>query len=106
MVSVPPKRTPPNIANARRRSSSSRMTFRKFLSQRTVMPYSATPPKPAITRSSSGSRSSARHRAPARKRDAAPRASTPESRSRQRLDLQAVDAHHRVPVVHEVVRDV
>ena len=38
-----------------RRSSSSRMILRKFLSQRTVMPYSATPPKPAITRSSSGS---------------------------------------------------
>ena len=31
------------------------MIFRKFLSQRTVMPYSATPPNPAITRSSSRS---------------------------------------------------
>ena len=53
--SVPPKRTPPYSANRSRRSSSSRIIFRKFLSQRTVMPYSATPPKPAITRSSSGS---------------------------------------------------
>jgi hypothetical protein len=51
-VSVPPKRTPPNIAKALRRSSSRRMSFRKFLSQRTVMPYSATPPKPAIMRAS------------------------------------------------------
>ena len=49
-VSVPPKRTPPNMANLRRRSSSRRITLRKFLSQRTVMPYSATPPNPAITR--------------------------------------------------------
>ena len=32
--------------------------MRKFLSQRTVMPYSATPPKPAITRSPSDSYSS------------------------------------------------
>ena len=32
------------------------MIFRKFLSQRTVMPYSATPPKPAMTRSDRGSR--------------------------------------------------
>ncbi len=32
------------------------MTLRKFLSQRTVMPYSATPPKPAITRSDRFSR--------------------------------------------------
>ena len=54
-VSVPPKRTPPNIAKALRRSTSRRISFRKFLSQRTVMPYSATPPKPAITRASSGS---------------------------------------------------
>ena len=54
---VPPKRTPPNSANWLRRSTSRRAILRKFLSQRTVMPYSATPPKPAITRSSSGSRS-------------------------------------------------
>jgi len=32
-----------------------RMIFRKFLSQRTVMPYSDTPPKPARIRSSSES---------------------------------------------------
>ena len=31
------------------------MILRKFLSQRTVMPYSATPPNPAMTRSSSDS---------------------------------------------------
>src|SRR5437773_1690628 len=55
-LKVPPKRTPPNIANRRRRSSSRRMILRKFLSQRTVMPYSATPPKPAITRRSRSSR--------------------------------------------------
>ena len=55
MVIVPPKRTPPMIVMRDRRSSSSRITFRKFLFQRTVMPYSATPPKPAMTRSSSRS---------------------------------------------------
>src|SRR6185437_8863422 len=59
MVIVPPKRTPPYIANCARRSISRRMTLRKFLSHRTVMPYSATPPKPAIARSSRFSQSSA-----------------------------------------------
>ena len=54
-VKVPPNRTPPNMANSPRRSRRSRMTLRKFLFQRTVIPYSATPPKPAITRRSSGS---------------------------------------------------
>ena len=49
-VIVPPKRTPPNSAKRLRRSTSRRTILRKFLSQRTVMPYSATPPKPAITR--------------------------------------------------------
>ena len=38
-----------------RRCSSRRISLRKFLSQRTVMPYSATPPKPAMMRSSSDS---------------------------------------------------
>ena len=54
-VMVPPKRTPPNNANCRRRSSNKRINFRKFLSHRTVMPYSATPPKPAMVRASSDS---------------------------------------------------
>src|ERR1051326_170964 len=35
------------------RSKAMRMTLRKFLSHRTVMPYSDTPPKPARIRSSS-----------------------------------------------------
>ena len=61
-VSVPPKRTPPWSAKRARRSSSSRISFRKFLFQRTVMPYSATPPKPAIARSSSDSYSVATSR--------------------------------------------
>ncbi len=61
-VSVPPKRTPPIIANCARRSTSRRAILRKFLSQRTVMPYSATPPNPAITRLSSGSRRSSMSR--------------------------------------------
>ena len=54
-VMVPPKRTPPIMAKPSRRSISRRISFRKFLSQRTVMPYSATPPKPAMARSSSAS---------------------------------------------------
>ncbi len=77
MVSVPPKRTPPNILNSSRRSSSSRISLRKFLSQRTVMPYSATPPNPAMTRASSGSRSSAASRT-GRNGVRRPAASTPE----------------------------
>jgi hypothetical protein len=54
------------------------MILRKFLSQRTVMPYSATPPKPAITRASSGSTSSLTSRT-GRKGTRLPSASTPES---------------------------
>src|SRR3954465_10697075 len=113
MVSVPPKRTPPNMANCRRRSSSRRIILRKFLSQRTVMPYSATPPKPAITRLSSGSRRPAGGRgAPgARLGDVAdrPEAGAPaewiDARDGgfERLDLQSVDADHRVPVVHQMM---
>ena len=61
--------------------------------QRTVMPYSATPPKPAITRSSRFSNSVAdvAHR---RRRGS----------KAERLDLQPVDRHHRVAVVHQVMR--
>ena len=54
------------------------MSFRKFLSQRTVMPYSATPPKPAITRAPRSSRSSALSRI-ARNGTRAPSGSTPET---------------------------
>ena len=81
-VIVPPKRTPPNSANSARRSTSRRAILRKFLSQRTVMPYSATPPKPAMTRSSSGSRSSSTSRI-GRNGTRLPSAATPrESRRR------------------------
>ena len=76
-VSVPPKRTPPKRANWLRRSTSRRATLRKFLSQRTVMPYSATPPKPAMTRSFSGSRSDSMSRM-GPKGTRLPAASTPE----------------------------
>ncbi len=104
MVSVPPKRTPPNILNSRRRSSSRRMSLRKFLSQRTVMPYSATPPNPAMTRASSGSRSSATSRIGAERH---PRAARIDAGNilRQRLDLEPVDGHHGVAVVHQVMRE-
>ena len=61
--SVPPKRTPPNMRElARGARAAGGSILRKFLSQRTVMPYSATPPNPAITRSSSGSCSSSTSR--------------------------------------------
>src|SRR5262245_21880935 len=104
MVSVPPNRTPPNIANSRRRSSRRRMSLRKFLSQRTVMPYSATPPNPAITRASSGSCSSAVSRI-GRKEVRAPLTSTPETSRVERLDLESVHRNHAVTVVDEVVRE-
>jgi len=42
---VPPNRTPPYILMCRLRASVSWTTVRKFLSQRTVIPYSLTPPK-------------------------------------------------------------
>ncbi len=54
------------------------MSFRKFLSQRTVMPYSATPPKPAIARSSRDSLSSSMSRI-GRNACRLPRASMPET---------------------------
>ena len=53
------------------------MIFRKFLSQRTVMPYSATPPKPAISRLLKGSRNSSTSRM-GRNGWRAPCESTPE----------------------------
>ena len=86
--SVPPKRTPP-IQRERGRAAraASRMTLRKFLSQRTVMPYSATPPKPAITRSSSGSYSVATSRIGANG-TRSPSRVTPGQRAVERLDLR------------------
>ncbi len=60
--------------------------------QRTVMPYSATPPKPAITRSSRFSNRCLR---------VAHRRGRIEA---QRLDLQPVDRHDGVAVIHQVVR--
>ena len=68
------------------------------------MPYSATPPKPAITRSSSGSASVA---------DVADRLEghalavgvDAGQRGGERLDLEAVDADDRVAVVQQVVRE-
>ena len=60
--------------------------------QRTVMPYSATPPNPAITRSSRFSNN-------------APTSRTGADGSKpERLDLQPVDRHHGVAVVHQVMR--
>ncbi len=86
-MSVPPKRTPPNIEKLARRSSSRRMIFRKFLSQRTVMPYSATPPKPAITRLPRSSWSSEKVRI-GWKGTRLPLGVDAGDRRRQRLDLQ------------------
>ena len=102
--SVPPKRTPPYSAKRSRRSSSSRIIFRKFLSQRTVMPYSATPPKPAITRSSSGSISASTSRTGSNG-TRSPAIVMPRKRRVERLDLEPVDADHGVAVVDEVVRE-
>ena len=69
------------------------------MSQRTVMPYSATPPKPARRRSSSGvvrsfQLSTAR----------GGHASRADQIRRQRLDLQAVDADHAEAGVQQVLR--
>ena len=92
------------IANCARRSSSRRMIFRKFLSQRTVMPYSATPPNPAID---------AVVEPLAQARDVADRRGTARARRRaidagdfrrQRLDLQPVDRRDEVAVIHQVMR--
>ena len=80
------------------------MSFRKFLSQRTVMPYSATPPKPAITRSSSGSRSSATSRIGRNGTRAAMRIDAGDIGG-QRLDLEPVDGDDGVAVVHQMVRE-
>ena len=78
--------------------------MRKFLSQRTVMPYSATPPKPAIRRSSSGSISESTSRTGANG-TRSPAIVMPERRGVERLDLEPVDADHGVAVVDEVVRE-
>ena len=80
------------------------MILRKFLSQRTVMPYSATPPKPAMARSSSGSCSSEMSLIGSKGDSVAERIDA-RNRGIERLDLQAVDADHGVAVVHQVVRD-
>ena len=80
------------------------MTFRKFLFQRTVMPYSATPPKP-------------RHDALVEPlvdfRDVVDRAGRGRVAMRvhardiggQRLDLEAVDRDDGVAVVHQMMRE-
>ena len=98
-VMVPPKRTPPRIAKRRRRASVRWTSVRKFLSQRTVMPYSETPPKPA-----SGARGRGGARSPAKSRIGADPAAVGARPVRgQRLDLQAVDADDAEALVHEVV---
>ena len=104
IVIVPPKRTPPYIANWPRRSSSRRTIFRKFLSQRTVMPYSATPPKPAMTRSSSLS-TRACDIADRAERVAAAVGHHAGDLGRQRLDLEPVDRGDEMAVVDQVVRE-
>ncbi len=85
-----------------RRSSSRRIIFRKFLSQRTVMPYSATPPKPAMARLPRSSEVSSTSRI-GWKGTRLPSRDTGECR-RQRLDLQPVDRHHGVAVVQQIMR--
>ena len=67
------------------------------------MPYSATPPKPAIARSPRSSRKVATSRTAANGMRA-PSAVDARLLDRQRLDLQAVDADHGVAVVHQVMR--
>ncbi len=96
---VPPNRMPPYIRRPLRRASVRCSSVRKFLSQRTVMPYSDTPPNPSSTRSSSVAV------------DLAPVADRPrrlrvgaDDVLRQRLDLQAVDADDAEAFVHEVMR--
>src|SRR5207253_434946 len=61
-VTVPPNRTPPTISKRRRRARVRCTSVRKFLSHRTVMPYSETPPKPTSGRSSSSREISAESR--------------------------------------------
>ena len=75
------------------------------MSQRTVMPYSATPPKPAITRASSGSLQLRQVADRAEGHARAVGAVTPEIVGVERLDLEPVDADHGVAVVHQVVRE-
>ncbi len=103
-VIVPPKRTPPNIPNCSRRSSSSRIIFKKFLFQRTVMPYSATPPNPAITRSSSDLGKSSFTSPNCTERHAVAMRRDTGNLRRQGLNFQPVDARDGVPVVHQMMR--
>ena len=96
-VSVPPKRTPPYIAKRGCRASVRWRSVRKFLSQRTVMPYSETPPKPSERRA---------RRARAQSSDAVAdrrgcrRRRAPVHAAGQRLDLQPVDADDAEAFVH------
>ena len=103
-VTVPPKRTPPNIANSRRRSSSRRISFRKVL-----VPAH----RDAVFRHAAESGHHARaerfvqfaHIADRTERRALPERVRAGEFGGQGFDLQAVDADHGVAVVHQVVRD-
>ena len=99
-LSVPPKRTPPRIAKRRRRASVRCTRVRKFLSQRTVMPYSETPPNPASGRAVEGALDL---RPVPDGSDAVAVAARPVGG--ELLDLQSVDAGDPAALVQEVVRE-
>ena len=65
------------------------MSVRKFLSQRTVMPYSETPPKPASDALVELARRASRKSLIGSRRVPSP---SPSELDGERLDLQAVDA--------------
>ena len=66
------------------------------------MPYSATPPNPAMVRAPSGSRSSVDIADRPERRTGAVRVDTRDL-PRQRLDLQPVHGHHGVAVIEEMM---
>ena len=81
------------------------MILRKFLFQRTVMPYSATPPNPAIA-ALVEPLVEVGDVADRRERHALAAASDAGDLRRQRLDLQPVDRGDEMAVVHQVMRQV
>ena len=87
-----------------RRSSSSRTILRKFLSQRTVMPYSATPPNPAMTRVVEAARTRLATSRIGANGTRSPSGVDAGDLGRQRLDLQPVDRGDEMAVIDQVMR--
>jgi len=102
-VTVPPKRTPPYIAkSARRREQPHQLEEVLVPAHRDAVP--ATPPNPAMTRSSSDSYSVRTSRIGSNA-TRAPSCGDPGELLGERLDSQPVDAGDGMTVVHEVMRE-